>query len=147
VHLTKLHLIGAYISQNVHLRCPYLMGVALSRAHITQACILRLQCLIVFLADKPSNCVPLLIRKGRYFRPVSQVLMHQRFPRRSTLLPVQEHQRTTCFEVVWQQSLSRKTFVVLLDVYVPVIMRNILSLADLKKFSQMSHRRESLEPA
>jgi hypothetical protein len=27
VHLTGLHLIGAHISQNVHLRCLYLIGV------------------------------------------------------------------------------------------------------------------------
>ena len=27
VHLTDLHLIGAYISQYVHLRCVYLMGI------------------------------------------------------------------------------------------------------------------------
>ena len=42
MHLKGLHLIGAYISQNVHLRCLYLIGIALSRARISQACILRL---------------------------------------------------------------------------------------------------------
>jgi hypothetical protein len=35
LHPTDLHLIGAYISQNVHLRCVYLMDVALSRAYIS----------------------------------------------------------------------------------------------------------------
>jgi len=39
VHLTGLHPIGAYISQNVHLRCLYLMGAALSQARISLACI------------------------------------------------------------------------------------------------------------
>jgi hypothetical protein len=46
MHLKSLHLIGAYISQDVRLRCVYLMGVALS-----QACI---------AVPKPlyPNCVP-----------------------------------------------------------------------------------------
>jgi uncharacterized membrane protein len=46
MHLKSLHLIGAYISQDVRLRCVYLMGVALS-----QACV---------AVPKPPypNCVP-----------------------------------------------------------------------------------------
>jgi hypothetical protein len=44
--LAGTYLIGAYISQDVHLRCVYLMGVAFSKACIT--------------VPKPSypNCVP-----------------------------------------------------------------------------------------
>jgi len=58
MHLKGLQLVGAYISQNVHLRCLYLMGVALSRARISQACILSLPCLSPVV---PKLC-PWLIR-------------------------------------------------------------------------------------
>jgi len=52
-YLKGLHLIEAYISQDLHLRCLYLMGVALS-----QACILEAATSGIQPSDKTSNCVP-----------------------------------------------------------------------------------------
>jgi hypothetical protein len=64
VHLTRLHLIGRYISQNAHLRCPYLIGVSLSRARITQACILRLPCLSSLYPELCPWILPVPARPG-----------------------------------------------------------------------------------
>ena len=51
--ISKACILEAYISQDLHLRCLYLMGVAL-----LQACILDAVTSGIHSSDKPSNCVP-----------------------------------------------------------------------------------------
>jgi hypothetical protein len=83
----------------VHLRCLYLMGVALSRVRISQACILRLPC----LSPPYPNCVPLPgASRG------NSTLEAQKFSHVTKAWRLQ-HARQPLFCILWEVSRHKIT--------------------------------------